>query len=441
MVERKSGPVKPPILDMAARKAAASETSEKPTAQTSKKASATSAPPNTEKQRPDNTASKKDTNQPKATTERRTPAWPLLAATLLGSIGGAALAFGIAASGYWPTSAPDMAINPNRINTLETQLEEITNTNAQTSSAIETLTQQIAATEARTPEESANPQAIEDLRSQITTLGTELSAIEPIDTTQITSQIDAIETQLSALAAGASSDDAEAFATNLSETRDNLTDLTTRLSDLETTMAAQTEATNTLATQLQDFVDTNAAQPAPASNLNAQLPLALSGLEAAIVTGRPYAAELNALQTALPEISAPQSIIDAATTGLPTAQDISGALNEAIPAMLLARPATSDANWQDNLRDRFTALLALRPTGDVTGNTPEAIISRLENAINQRDFISADSAFQTLPGDMQAAAGTLANDLTLLAEAEKFAQAARAAALKPQTTPNSEAAS
>lgn len=438
MVERKSGPVKPPILDLEARKAAGEK------ADPAKKPAAKPSP-----KKPQPSAAKPEGESKKASVPSPSfPLVPVLSATLLGTVCGAALAFGIAAYGLWPNPQPDMAINPNRVSTLEGQVTEITSTNAQTNAALKTLTEQVATSETDRDANAINPQTIEDLQAEVSALADQVSALsdnvattEPIDITGITRQIAAIETQLSAVAAGSSGDGATELVETLEQARaeilanqSEIATLTSRLLDTEGSMDDEAATTRARIEELQQQVTTNASRTPPPTDSGTQIPLALSGLEEAILQGRPFLAELRALETALPDITVPQSVANSAAQGLPTSLQITDALNAIIPAMLLAKPSAPDASWQDNLRDRFTALLVLRPTGEIAGDTPEAIIARLENAINQRDFILANTAFLTLPSEMQTAADTIAEPLGALADAQHFARSARAAALQSMTT-------
>lgn len=447
MVERKSGPVKPPILDLEARKAASAkdkETKTEPAKKPAPKPAAKKPEPKAEK--PSSTEDQKPTPS-----KASFPILAVISATLLGSVGGAAIAFGIATSGLWPTPQPDMPINPNRVTTLETQVTELTNANAELLETLNELNQRIAATSAEQAANTITPDTLENMQAQISGLAEQLASQEPADLSEITTQLGALETQMSALASGTSSEDATELVKSFEETRntivatqsdfsalnENVSALTTRLAEIEAKVEAETTSTQTLAAELEALAEQAAAQPP--QDLGTQVPLALSGFEAAILTGRSFANELSALQSALPDLTVPQSVADSAATGLPSPQEIGSALNAVIPDMLLAKPTAAGGNWQDDLRNRVTALLALRPTGDVAGDTPEAAIARLENAINQRDFTAARSALAMLPDQMQAAAGAIPSQISALSDAQDFADAARTAALQPTTPETSEA--
>jgi hypothetical protein len=70
-------------------------------------------------------------------------------------------------------------------------------------------------------------------------------------------------------------------------------------------------------------------------------------------------------------------------------------------------------------------LLAIRPSGEMTGDSPEAVLSRLEAAIERRDFTAASPLFGALPEQMQTLAGNLPAEIAALAAAETFLAAQR----------------
>jgi hypothetical protein len=163
------------------------------------------------------------------------------------------------------------------------------------------------------------------------------------------------------------------------------------------------------------------------------LPLILSGLETAFANGRPFLAELDALRRTVPEIEVPPTLLDVAGTGLPQADAVAREFDAVLPAMLAGRPADPDAGWQDATLDWFRTTLALRPTGAVEGDDPQALVGRLEAAIAQRDFIAADEILAQLPEPMRRAAGALPQMVAVNADAARLVDAARREALSIAT--------
>jgi hypothetical protein len=179
-------------------------------------------------------------------------------------------------------------------------------------------------------------------------------------------------------------------------------------------------------------IDKAAAAPSPQSIATAmQLPLLISALEADLAGGRPYAADLKGLLAAMPEARVPASVTDAASTGLPAAQQLVEAFEAKMPEIIAARPAATDAGWQAEAGDWLKNLLALRQRGEQLGDSPDAVLSRLEGAVNRHDFAGAARLLAQLPPPMQVAAGDAGTQLGALAEAQAFIAGLRQTALAP----------
>ncbi len=73
--------------------------------------------------------------------------------------------------------------------------------------------------------------------------------------------------------------------------------------------------------------------------------------------------------------------------------------------------------------------MALRPAEEIAGDTPEAVVSRLEGAVKRHDFASAATLLAQLPQPMQAAAGELGAAIAAHAAADTFLAGLRAQAL------------
>ena len=97
--------------------------------------------------------------------------------------------------------------------------------------------------------------------------------------------------------------------------------------------------------------------------------------------------------------------------------------------MLAGRPVAEDASWQDGALDWFRSAIALRPTGEIEGDTPEAVMSRLEGAIARRDFVTAETLLASLPAPMLAAGEDVPALVAEQAEAARFLDGLRASAL------------
>jgi hypothetical protein len=258
------------------------------------------------------------------------------------------------------------------------------------------------------------------------------------DLTPLETRLDTLESRLSAIGAGASPADAAAFSATLSQLEDGLTSLRNQLSTYDTRLSAQDGA---IAAARSDVAAAKSAIAAQNQTLGGaeiapavRLPLVVTGIESAFATGRPFSVELSNLKALLPDLDVPQVVATAADTGLPRPDAVATQFAALVPTILAGRSGTSSGDFGQDALDWVKGLLAFRPAGEMEGDTPEAIVSRLEGAVGRRDFSTASSLFLSLPQPMQAAAGEVGGEITALGEAEGFIAGVRAAALKPVIT-------
>lgn len=388
--ETRSGAVKPPVLDLKARQSGSSSTARPEP----KEAAATQAAP-TEKPRP--------TERPIA------PAAPKagfpIAATLVGGVLGLAAAYALAALGLWPASpAPAPAPDP-RLASFATAIPELETVTQTTQSELAALNQRIGALETAEP---AAPMAAAEAT--------------PVDLGPIEAQLAGLSQRVDSLANVPAEDNgAAALQTELAA-------LGARLDELAARVGTTESGLRTIDTTLTETTAMLAGQP---NDIGAvlQLPLILSGFETAFATGRPYATELGALRAAAPDATVPTVIANNAETGLPRPDVIASRFDAVLPAMLAGKPANRDAQWQDGAMDWFRSAIALRPTGEMEGDNPEAIMSRLEGAVARRDFADAEALLTNLPAPMLAAGGDVPALIATQAEASRFLDGLRTDAL------------
>ena len=385
--ETKSGAVKPPVLDLKARETAGEQA----------KAGASATPtPDKPSERP--------ADKPRSTPVAE-PARPGFAfgAALAGAALGLAAAYGLAWFGLWPAAPqPAPAADP-RLAQFAAAIPELETVTQTTQSELAALNQRIAALETAEPPAPAPTGAPVDLsaiEAEMAALAERVDALpatpaEPVDVSALTAELATLSARLDEVAARVGTAEAG-------------------LRDLDT---AVSQTTATLAEQPSDI------------GAVLQLPLILSGLETAFAQGRPFEAELAALRAALPDAGVPTAIANAAATGLTRPDVIARRFDEVLPAMMAGRPADPQAQWQDGALDWFRSMIALRPTGEVEGDTPDAVMSRLEGAVARRDFVAAQDLMQSLPEPMRLAAGDVAPMIAAQAEASGLLDTLRAQAL------------
>jgi hypothetical protein len=394
--DTKTGPVKPPVLDLKAREASkpepVAETKTEPKSEAKPEPKPTAAPPTRAKQ----------------LEAESTGRGFGFGAALLGGVLGLAAAYGLAWFGLWPTApAPTPAADP-RLAQLATAIPELETVTQTTQSELAALNLRIGALET-TPAAPSSP----------------ATTATPVDLTAIQADIAALSGRIDGLAATP----APAADTGATEAlRTELAALTARLDEVAARLGTAEAGLRTLDTTMTETTATLADQP---SDIGAvlQLPLILSGFETAFATGRPFATELGALRAAVPDADIPTAIANKAEAGLVRPDVIANRFATVLPAMLAGRPVAADAQWQDGALDWFRSAIALRPTGEIEGDTPEAVMSRLEGAIARRDFVTAETLLAGLPAPMLAAGEDVPALVAEQAEAARFLDALRASAL------------
>ncbi|HTN60770.1 MAG TPA: hypothetical protein VL147_04375, partial [Devosia sp.] len=324
-------------------------------------------------------------------------------AAVLGGALGLAAAYGLAWFDYWPSAQATPVQADPRLAQFGTMIPELQTVTQTAQSELAALNQRVAGLE----KAGGAPVVVASTP--------DLSTVEA-DIAALTARVDGLGQ------GGAATADIDALKTNLDGLGARLDELGARVGSTEAEMRG-------LETQVGETSAALAQQPADVGAV-LQLPLVLSGFEAAFATGRPYEAELAALRAAVPDAAVPTDIANGAKTGLPRPDTIASKFAAVLPAMLARRPANPDAGWQEGALDWLRSAVALRPTGELEGDAPEAVVSRLEAAIGRRDYASAQMLMQSLPQPMQAAAGEVPALLQTQAEAAKFLETLRSQALK-----------
>lgn len=398
--EERSGPVKPPVLDLKARDTAG---------ETKKPADAQPKPTPEESVANKSAAPRTQADQAgrKADEAEKTAGGFAFGAAIAGGVLGLAGAYGLAWAGLWP-APPAPAADP-RLEQYGSALAELETETAATQSELIAFTERLGALEEAPAPEPADPVDLQPVQAEIAELrervqviaeaspeGTDPSALEPLraDLQSVIGRIDEVAARLGTVEA-----------------------------ELRTVDAAVGEVTATLAEQPDDL------------GAVLQLPLILSGLENAFATGRPYLVELAALRAALPELDVPPPLTNVADTGLPRPEVVVRRFNEVLPSMLAGRPAEPGAEWREGALDWLSSAIALRPTGEVEGDAPTAIVSRLEAAIERRDFIAAEELLEALPAPMLAAANNVPVLIASQAEAHRFLETVRTQVIAGEVLP------
>jgi hypothetical protein len=390
----KVGPVKPPVLDMTARSKSGGSSS-------------TAAP-----------------EAPRTHASNGNAGSVLALGIVGGGVLGLAAAYALAWAGLWPAreaagpdprvaamieSQPLLAERAARVPELEAEIARLDEALATLSASDETLSAQLA-----------------DISSSQTELAAALESGgdgAPVDGTALAD----LESRLAALESAPPADGAAPAPANgeaLDALEAQVADLTDRL-DGQQAVTADLEAA--IATAL-------AASDQPGDIGGAvQIPLILAGLDSAFAAGRPYLSELDALSRTLPDLEVAEPVREAAGTGLPRDGIVRTAFADQLPAILAARPVDAEGDWQQSTADWFRSVLALRPSGEIEGDDPQAVLSRLEAAVERGDFLTAGDLFGQLPEEMRQSAAEVGDMIILRADAARLVEDVRRNALNLTT--------
>jgi hypothetical protein len=436
MAERRKGPVKPPTLDLTAREAVADTPKPAPrrrpvaTPNAAEQTPPTAAPQPEPEREPEPAVAIEPPRDPDPGREpprvanvvierepaRTSPAATVLTAALVGALLGTALTYAVATIVPFPShrlEAPDLspriAEQAERISVLEERFGAVEEN----------------AMDAQVALEAANTEA----RTRLDALSTafdELRATAPASAAlgEVESRLAALSSRLDAVAAGASSADAGAIAENIAGLEETIATLSAEVgaanSRGQTLEASLSALAADLAALKATLASNETAEAAAAEAAVAQLPLLAANLESAVLGARPYSAELASLAGAKPDIAIPELLDRSAETGLASPDELDGLFAELLPDVVAALPAAPAGDWQQSAADWLRSLLAIRPAGEIEGDSPEAVLSRLEAAMARHDYIAASDLFARLPAPMVSAAGELPEQVAAHAAAAEF---------------------
>jgi hypothetical protein len=227
------------------------------------------------------------------------------------------------------------------------------------------------------------------------------AAIDPPALAALGSAQDELTRKVDALTAGGAS---AAGAAALSALQD-------RIAALETEMAKGASGAAADQTQVQAFKDLTAKVTAleassPAANGSAAVALAIaaSGLKAAIDRGGPFMAELETYATVAPASPDVEALRTLAASGVPSRQDLINGFSAAANAMLSASQAPDpNAGVFSRLADSAKNLVKARPVGDIPGDSPEALVARMEVALGRGDLDAVLTEAAKLPVEAKTA--------------------------------------
>ena len=281
---------------------------------------------------------------------------------------------------------------------------------------IAALKQEVSLLSEKSGAPALDPSIIEALKSgqaslsqSVETLGADISAAKETQKS-LSDEIAALKS-----AGGTATGDSGALAQKLAEieTRLNGSDASAKLAEMESQITALKQSAG---------ASTGAANVAQA--------IAAAGLKAAIDRGGAFANELETFATVAPASPELEQLKNLAAAGVPSKEDLSAEFGAVADAMLAA---TQTVDPNAGLLDRLTAsaksLVRSRPVGIIEGDTPEALVARMEVAMNKGDLDAALLEAGKLPDAARAAGIDYINKMTARRDTDALVTKALTSAL------------
>lgn len=306
---------------------------------------------------------------------------------IIAAIAGAVLIVAIGAGlwfiGYLPvhrsvasSSSPTIDALTARLNDIQRQLRARPSGSTQPDPALET---RIAADETKTKSLGDSLAALDRRLDEIAAASQ--TAVKQADAAQATAEAARSESQ----SASQSVSQAAGQAANQSNVQhSDLDALSNRIAALESTVRALSET---------------AAHPAPSANDKAaRLGIAAEALRSAVERGASYESELAALQSLGVPQSATASLQPFAATGIPSIASLAHELQGLTSALALAAQAPAAAtSFLGRIETDVRHLVRITPVDAPAGNTPAAVISRIEIDADRADIGAALKDIAALP--------------------------------------------
>jgi hypothetical protein len=258
---------------------------------------------------------------------------------------------------------------------------------------IAAMRQQIAALSEKSGASGIDPAIIDGLKSgqaivtkSVEALGADLSAAKDAQSS-LSDEFAALKSS-----GGAAGGDSAALTEKLAALEAQLealkgNDSSAKLADMQAQIAALKQSAGN---------ETGASNVAQA--------IAAAGLKAAIDRGGSFASELETFATVSPASPELDQLKNLASSGVPSKAELSAEFGKAADAMLAAaQPVDPNAGLFARLTASAKSLVRSRPVGAIEGDTPEALVARMEVAVNKGDLDAALAEAGKLPDPARAA--------------------------------------
>lgn len=158
--------------------------------------------------------------------------------------------------------------------------------------------------------------------------------------------------------------------------------------------------------------------------------IAAAGLKAAIDRGGAFANELETYATVAPQSPELEQLKNLAATGVPSRSELASNFSDAANAMIAASQKTDpNAGFFERLTNSAKGMVRSRPVGAVEGDTVDAVVARMEVAINRGDLDAAVLESAKLPDEARAAGADFLTQLTARRDTDALVSKALTSAL------------
>ncbi|MDQ0456640.1 mitofilin family membrane protein [Rhizobium paknamense] len=192
-------------------------------------------------------------------------------------------------------------------------------------------------------------------------------------------------------------DDLAAKAAAADQTLSSLrSEVTGRLQSLTESQTALSDRVSAIETKLNR----------PRDDIEVARAIAASALKTAVDRGGPFLSEMTTLKGIVPEEPALSVLEPYAASGVPSRTELLRRFGTTADRILSAinQPAES-ANIGERLWASALSVVKVRPVGNVEGDSPYAIVARIEDKIRNGDLKGAAAEWQSLPEAGRSASG------------------------------------
>ncbi|MCP4046934.1 MAG: hypothetical protein GY732_13215 [Gammaproteobacteria bacterium] len=129
--------------------------------------------------------------------------------------------------------------------------------------------------------------------------------------------------------------------------------------------------------------------------------VAVNALKSALDNGEPYSAALASVETLTGSSDALELLRPHASAGIPTAKSLLKDFHNLQGNLLLAASSDGDAGLSDRLMLSIKSLVTVSSDQPLAGNSPEAVISRIEVNLRKANLEQALAEWSSLPDPAQ----------------------------------------